>query len=76
MVKRLGLTSDKVGENSGERDEKIGDILIPPQTTPKNKFAPKPNQLLNKLDTSSNPLVFPPKTDNFQKLVRFVSSGC
>jgi hypothetical protein len=39
----LGL--DKVGECSGERRE-IGKIPVPPQTTPKNQFAPKPNQPL------------------------------
>jgi outer membrane biosynthesis protein TonB len=40
------LGPDKVGENSSEREGQIGDVLVPPQTTPKNQFAPKPNQLL------------------------------
>jgi hypothetical protein len=39
------LEVDKVGECSGERVEKVGEIPIQPQSTPKNKFAPKPNQL-------------------------------
>jgi hypothetical protein len=40
----LGL--DKVGEGSGEREGKFGNASVPPQSTPKDKFSPKPNQLL------------------------------
>jgi hypothetical protein len=40
------LGSDKFGESSGEREGKFGNISVPPQRTPKDKFAPKPNQLL------------------------------
>jgi hypothetical protein len=40
------LGSDKFGDSSGEREGKFGNILVPPQPTPKNKFAPKSNQLL------------------------------
>jgi hypothetical protein len=40
------LGSNKVGECSGEKEGKIRDVPVPPQTTPKNQFAPKPNQLL------------------------------
>jgi hypothetical protein len=67
------LGADKIGESSGERDEKIGEIPIPPHTTPKNKFKPKPNHLLNKLATTPDPPVFPPQTKTFQKPMRFVS---
>jgi hypothetical protein len=35
---------DKVGEGSGEREGKFGNISVPPQPTPKDKFASKPNQ--------------------------------
>jgi hypothetical protein len=38
----LGL--DKVGECSGEREGKFGNVSVPPQPTPKDKFASKPNQ--------------------------------
>jgi hypothetical protein len=38
----LGL--DKVGEGSGEREVKFGNVSVPPQPTPKDKFASKPNQ--------------------------------
>jgi hypothetical protein len=38
----LGL--DKVGEGSGEREGKFGNVSVPPQPTPKDKFASKPNQ--------------------------------
>jgi hypothetical protein len=38
----LGL--DKVGEGSGEREGKFGNVLVPPQSTPKDKFASKTNQ--------------------------------
>jgi hypothetical protein len=55
------------------RDEKVGEIPIPAHRTPMNKFEPKPNYLLNKLDTTPDPPVFPLQTNNFQKLVRFVS---
>jgi hypothetical protein len=41
------LGSGKVGVCSGDRDEKIGEFPIPPQTTPKNTFPPKPNHLRN-----------------------------
>jgi hypothetical protein len=40
------LGSDKVGKSSGEREGKFGNVPIPPQSTPKVKFASKPNQLL------------------------------
>jgi hypothetical protein len=35
---------DKVGEGSGERERKFGNVSVPPQPTPKDKFAYKPNQ--------------------------------
>jgi hypothetical protein len=34
---------DKVGERRGEREGKFGNVLVPPQSTPKDEFAPKPN---------------------------------
>jgi hypothetical protein len=40
------LGFDKVGESSGEREGKFGNVPVPPQSTPKDKFASKPNQLL------------------------------
>jgi hypothetical protein len=40
------LGSDKFGESNGEREGNSGNIPVPPQTTPKDKFASKPNQLL------------------------------
>lgn len=67
------LGSEKVGESSGE-NERIGDIPVPPQTTPKNQFATKPNHLLNKLHTVPNPPAFPSKINNFQKPVSIVSN--
>jgi hypothetical protein len=65
------LGPDKIGESSVERDEKIGEIPIPPQTKHKNKFEPKPNHIINKLDTTTDPPIFPHPTNNFQKPVRF-----
>jgi hypothetical protein len=70
LVEHLGLTKL---ERLVVRDEKVGEIPIPPQTTHKNKLDPKPNHLRNKLDTTPDPPVFPPQTNNFQKLVRFVN---
>jgi hypothetical protein len=40
------LGFDKVGEGSGEREEKFGNVSAPPQPTPKDKFASMPNHLL------------------------------
>jgi hypothetical protein len=40
------LGFDKVGESTGEREGKFGNVPVPPQSIPKDKFAPKPNQLL------------------------------
>jgi hypothetical protein len=40
----LGL--DEVGEGSGEREGKFRNVSAPPEPTPKDKFAPKPNQSL------------------------------
>jgi hypothetical protein len=40
------LGSDKFGDCSGEREGNFGNVSAPPQPTPKDKFAPKPNQLL------------------------------
>jgi hypothetical protein len=73
-----------VGENSGEsvyekcvesnpEFEVIGDIQVPLPKAPKNTFTPKPNHLCNKLDTTQDPPKFPPKTNDFQKPVKFVS---
>jgi hypothetical protein len=54
------LGSDKVGEGSGENEGKISDIPKPPKTYHKNAYAPKPNPLRNRLDTTPAPPVFPP----------------
>jgi hypothetical protein len=40
------LGFDKVGEGSGKREGKFGNVLAPPQPTPKDKFASKANHLL------------------------------
>jgi hypothetical protein len=40
------LGFDKVGEGSGEREGKFGNVSAPPQPTPKDKFAPKPSRSL------------------------------
>jgi hypothetical protein len=58
-----GFGSEKIGESSGDGEEKIGDILAPPKTHHKNAYAPKPNPLLNKLDTN-----------DFQKPIKFIST--
>jgi hypothetical protein len=55
------LGAKKVGEGSGESD-----VPEPPKTHHKNAFAPKPNHLRNRLDTTPDPPVFPPQTNNFQ----------
>jgi hypothetical protein len=59
------LGADKAGEGSGENEGKIGDILKPPKPHHKNAYAPKPNPLRNRLDTTLVPPVFSPHTDNF-----------
>jgi hypothetical protein len=67
------LGSEQIGECSGEGGEKIGDIQAPPKTFDKNAYAPKPNPLKNKLDTTPNPPIFPHPTNDFQKPIKFMS---
>jgi hypothetical protein len=62
------LGAKKVGEGSGESD-----VPEPPKTHHKNAFVPKPNHLRNRLDTTPNPPVFPPQTNNFQEPIKFKS---
>jgi hypothetical protein len=50
------LGFDKSGESSGEREGKFGNASAPPQSTPKDKFAPKPNQLLKPREKPSDKL--------------------
>jgi hypothetical protein len=38
------LGSDKFGESGDEREGKFGNVPVPPQPIPKDKFASKPNQ--------------------------------
>jgi hypothetical protein len=42
----------KVGEGSGEKEVKIGDITEPPKTHHKNSYTPNPNPLRNRLHTT------------------------
>jgi hypothetical protein len=37
------LGFDKSGQSSGEREGKFWNASVPPQSTPKDKFAPKSN---------------------------------
>jgi hypothetical protein len=69
-----GFGSEMIGESSGEGEEKIGDILAPPKTYHKNAYVPKPNPLLNKLDTNLDPPIFPHSTNDFQKPIKFIST--
>jgi hypothetical protein len=69
-----GSGLEKIGESSGEGEEKIGDILAPPKTYHKNAFVPKPSQLLNKHDTNLDPPIFPHSTNYFQKPTKFIST--
>jgi uncharacterized membrane protein len=47
----LGLY--KVGEDSGEREGKFGNVSAPPQPTPRDNFASKPNHLLKSKEKPS-----------------------
>jgi hypothetical protein len=69
-----GFGSEKIGESSGEGEEKIGDILAPPKTHHKNAYVPKLNPLLNKLYTNPDPPIFPHSTNDFQKPIKFIST--
>jgi hypothetical protein len=69
-----GFGSENIGESSGEGEEKIGDILAPPKTHHKKAYVPKPNPLLNKLDTNPDPPIFPHSTNDFQKPIEFIST--
>jgi hypothetical protein len=70
-----GFGSEKIGESSGEGEEKIGDMRAPPKTHHKNAYVPKPNPLLNKLDTNPDPPIFPHSTNDFKKPIKFISSS-
>jgi hypothetical protein len=75
VVREKQLHSTKCIPKPSEQG-KIGDIFAPPKVTPANNhFYPKPNHLLNKLDTTPDPPIFPPKTNNFQKPMSFVKEG-
>lgn len=71
-----GLGSEKKGDESeSKQTSSTTNIPSPPQKTIlKNTFTPKPNHLLNKLDTTPDPPKFPTKTENLQKRVTFVRS--
>jgi hypothetical protein len=71
--KGQALVSYKIGECTGKGGEKIGDIQAPPKTFDKNAYAPKPNPLRNKLDTTLDPPIFPHPTNDFQKPIKFKS---
>jgi hypothetical protein len=64
-----GLGANRVGEGSGEN------IQEPPKNHHKNDFPPKIKHLRNQLDTTPAPPVFPPQTNDFQKPIKFVSTG-
>jgi hypothetical protein len=68
------LGSEKVGESSGEKGEKIGNIQAPPKTYHKNAYVPKPNPLRNKLDTTPDHPIFPHSTNDYQKPIMFKST--
>jgi hypothetical protein len=69
-----GFGSEKIGESSGEGEEKIGDILAPPKTHHNIACVPKPNPLLSKLDTNPDPPIFPHSTNDFQEPIKFIST--
>jgi hypothetical protein len=68
------LSSEKIGECSGEEGEKIGDIQAAQETYHKNACVTKPNPLRNKLDTTPDPPIFPQPTNDFQKPIKFKST--
>jgi hypothetical protein len=45
------------------------------QKPTKNDFPPKTNHLRNRLDTTPAPPVFPPRTNDFQTPIKFVSTS-
>jgi hypothetical protein len=70
-----GFGSEKIVESIGEGEEKIGDIFAPPKTHHKNAYVPKPNPLLNKLDTNLDPPILPHSTNDFQKPIKFIRTS-
>jgi glucan-binding YG repeat protein len=50
----LGFGFDKVGEGSSDREGKFGNVSVPPQPTPKDKFASKANQPREKLSEKAS----------------------
>jgi hypothetical protein len=64
-----GLGANKVGEGSGENIREL------PKTHHENDFPPKPNNLRNRLDTTTAAPVFPTPTNDLQKPIKFVSTS-
>jgi hypothetical protein len=65
------LGFDKVGESSGEREGKFGNVPVPPQSTPKDKFAPNPNQLLKPREKPSEKPCEEPHSKTKPRSIRF-----
>jgi hypothetical protein len=69
------LGANKVGEGSGENEGKIRDIPEPPKTHHKNAYAPKPNHLRNRLDTTQLHPCFLEVSHHTEKVVRVLGLG-
>jgi hypothetical protein len=50
-------------------------FLLHQKPNHKNIYVPKPNPLLNKLDTNPDPPIFPHSTSDFQKPIKFISTS-
>jgi hypothetical protein len=70
------LGFDKSGESSGEREVKFGNVSVPPQSTPKDKFAPKPNQLLKPSEKPSEKPCEEPHPKPKPRSIRFHCEFC
>jgi hypothetical protein len=74
----LGL--DKVGEGSGEREGKFGNVSAPPQPTPRDKFVSKPNHVLKPIENPSEKSCEKPCDEPHPKpkprLIRFRGEYC
>jgi hypothetical protein len=70
------LGFDKSGESSGQREGKFGNASVPPQSTPKDKFAPKPNQLLKPREKPSEKPCEEPHPKPKPRSIRFRFEFC
>jgi ribosomal protein L44E len=71
----VGLGRRRLGSLVVREKKRLVISLLHQKTYHKNAYVPKPNPLLNKLDTNPDPPIFPHSTNDFQKPIKFISTS-